>query len=126
MYVRNTSNKLYNFIPTKHTPNERYTGKFAKQTNEIIKEKVGSIHKNLIDRVKEDRDWIEREIRHESRNARRHVRANPEKGIGIAPIAGAGIGILLGRLTKQKIEMAINKDHLQTNYERLDALRGYL
>ena len=22
--------------------------------------------------------------------------------------------------------MAINKDHLQTNYERLDALRGYL
>ena len=32
----------------------------GKQTNEIIKEKVGSIHKDFIDRIKEDRDWIER------------------------------------------------------------------
>ncbi|MGF1670935.1 MAG: hypothetical protein ACFCU6_10825 [Balneolaceae bacterium] len=37
-------------------------------------------------------------MRHEYRNARRYVRANPEQGIGIAFAGGLIAGILLGRL----------------------------
>lgn len=79
---------------------QKKIGKTVEETGDLIQEKIEQTYDDLIDRIKEDRDWIEREIRHEYRNARRYVRANPEKGIGIALAAGVVIGILLGRSTK--------------------------
>ena len=55
---------------------------------------------DVIDRLKDERDRLERDLRHEYRNARRYVRANPEQGIGIAIAAGLALGILLGRASK--------------------------
>ncbi|MTI89316.1 MAG: DUF883 family protein [Balneolaceae bacterium] len=49
----------------------------------------------LIDRLKYERDNLERDLKHEYRNARRYVRANPEQGIGIAFVAGLAIGVLI-------------------------------
>ena len=79
---------------------QKKIGKTVEETGDLIQEKIEQTYDDLIDRIKEDRDWIEREIRHEYRNARRYVRANPEKGIGSALAAGVVIGILLGRSTK--------------------------
>ena len=75
-------------------------GKSAEETNAFIEEKVDTIYNDLIDRVKDEREWIEREIRHEYRNTRRYVRANPEKGIGIALAVGLLIGIVIGSSKK--------------------------
>ena len=52
----------------------------GKQTNEIIKEKVGSIHKDFIDRIKEDRDWIERTYDLKAEMLEKYVPANSKKG----------------------------------------------
>jgi ElaB/YqjD/DUF883 family membrane-anchored ribosome-binding protein len=75
-------------------------GKSAEETNALIKEKVDTIYSDLIDRVKDEREWIEREIRHKYRTTRRYVRANPEKGIGIALAVGLLIGIVIGSSKK--------------------------
>lgn len=79
---------------------QKKIGRAVEETGDVIQEKVEKTYDDLIDRVRDERDWIERELRHEYRNARRFVRANPERGIGIALAAGIVIGILLGRSTK--------------------------
>ncbi len=65
---------------------------------EAEKEAVESIYDDIINTLRSERENLEREIRHEYRNARRYVRANPEQGIGIAFAGGLIAGILLGRL----------------------------
>jgi len=79
---------------------QKKIGRAVNETSEVIQEKVEKTYDDLIDRIQDEREWIERELRHEYRNARRYVRANPEKGVGIALLAGVVIGILLGRSTK--------------------------
>ena len=79
---------------------QKKIGRAVEETSEVIQEHVEKTYDDVIDRIKDERDWIEREIRHEYRNARRYVRANPERGVGVALAAGIVIGILLGRSTK--------------------------
>lgn len=79
---------------------QKKIGRAVEETTDIVQEKVEKTYDDLIDRIQDEREWIERELRHEYRNARRYVRANPEKGVGIALLAGIVIGILLGRSTK--------------------------
>ncbi len=79
---------------------QKKIGRAVEETSEVIQEKVEKTYDDLIDRVRDERDWIERELKHEYRNARHYVRANPERGLGIALAAGIVIGILLGRSTK--------------------------
>lgn len=63
---------------------QKKIGRAVADTTEVIQEKVEMKYDDVIDRLKDERDWIERELRHEYRNARRYVRANPEKGVGFA------------------------------------------
>lgn len=79
---------------------QKKIGRAVTETSDVLQEKVEKTYDDVIDRLKDERDWIEREIKHEYRNARRFVRANPEKGLGIALAAGIVIGILFGRATK--------------------------
>ena len=79
---------------------QKKIGRAVEETGDVIQEKVEKTYDDVIDRIKDERDWIERELRHEYRNARRYVRANPERGVGVALLAGLVIGILLGRSTK--------------------------
>jgi len=62
------------------------------------REAVESLYDDIIDTLSGERERIEREIRHEYRNARRYVRANPEQGVGIAFAGGIIAGVLLGKL----------------------------
>ncbi|GAB5409201.1 MAG: hypothetical protein BalsKO_15660 [Balneolaceae bacterium] len=79
---------------------QKKIGKSVNNATEVLQEKVEKTYDDVIDKLKDERDWLETEIKHEYRNARRYVRANPERGIGIAAIAGLAIGIILGRALK--------------------------
>ena len=79
---------------------QKKIGKSVNGATEALQEKVEHVYDDVIDRLKDERDWLEKELRHEYRNARRYVRANPERGVGVALLAGLAIGILLGRSTK--------------------------
>lgn len=62
---------------------------------EGLQDKAGKSYDALINRLKYERDGLEREMKHEYRNARRYVRANPEYGLSVAFFAGLTLGILL-------------------------------
>lgn len=64
-------------------------------TTEKLQNKAEETYDVLLNRLKYERDGLEREIKHEYRNARRYVRAHPEQGLGIAFVAGLMIGALL-------------------------------
>ncbi|MDR9418435.1 hypothetical protein [Gracilimonas sp.] len=66
-------------------------------TTEALQEKAEATYDALLDRLKYERDGLERELKHEYRNARRYVRAHPEQGLGIAFVAGLVVGAILTR-----------------------------
>ena len=65
--------------------------------SEVLEEKAVQTYDAMLDRLKYERDRLEREVKHEYRNARRYVRANPEQGLGIAFVAGLFLGALISR-----------------------------
>jgi len=65
---------------------------------EAERKAVESLYDDIITTLKSERENLEREMRHEYRNARRYVRANPEQGVGIAFAGGIIAGVLLGKL----------------------------
>ena len=67
------------------------------ETTEALQNKAEETYDVLLDRLKYERDGLERELKHEYRNARRYVRAHPEQGLGIAFVAGLLVGALLTR-----------------------------
>ena len=79
---------------------QKKIGKVVNDSSEILQEKMAKSYDDVIDRLKDERDWLERELRHEYRNARRYVRSNPEQSIGLALLAGVVTGILIGRSSK--------------------------
>lgn len=79
---------------------QKKIGKKVNGATEVLQETVEQKYDVVIDRLKDERDWLENELKHEYRNARRYVRANPERGLGIAAVAGLAVGIILGRALK--------------------------
>jgi len=61
----------------------------------LIEQKAVEGYDKALDKLQYEKDRLEREIRHEYRNARRYVRANPEQGLGVAFVAGLFLGVLL-------------------------------
>jgi ElaB/YqjD/DUF883 family membrane-anchored ribosome-binding protein len=58
------------------------------------------VYERLIDRLKNERQRLERDMKKDYRNARRYVRAHPEEGVGIAVLGGFFVGYLLGRISR--------------------------
>ncbi len=79
---------------------QKKIGKRINGATEVLQDKVEQTYDEVIDKLKDERDWLEKELKHEYRNARRYVRANPEQGVGFALLAGLALGILLGRASK--------------------------
>ncbi len=67
------------------------------KAGDILEQKAIENYDKALDRLQYEKDRLERELRHEYRNARRYVRANPEQGVGIAFVAGLFIGLLLSK-----------------------------
>jgi len=53
----------------------------------------------LISQLKAKKSELETDLKHEYRKARRYVRANPERGIAGAFLAGICLGLLLSKLS---------------------------
>ncbi|MEO1022958.1 MAG: hypothetical protein AAFW89_10485 [Bacteroidota bacterium] len=70
------------------------------EASEAIQARVEENYDALIDRLKYEKERLEREAKYEYRKARRYVRANPEQGIGVALLTGFVVGLLLGRSSK--------------------------
>lgn len=66
-------------------------------TTEALQDKAEETYDALLNRLRYERDGLERELKHEYRNARRYVRSHPEQGLGVAFIAGLVLGALLSR-----------------------------
>ncbi|XWN38149.1 MAG: hypothetical protein ROO71_04275 [Balneola sp.] len=67
------------------------------KAGDILEQKAIENYDKALDRLQYEKDRLERELRHEYRNARRYVRANPEQGLGVAFVAGLFLGVLLTR-----------------------------
>lgn len=57
-------------------------------------------YEKLIDRLKKEREDLQRELNDEYRDARRYVRSHPEEGVLIGFVGGVALGYLLGKLSK--------------------------
>ncbi|MEX0639285.1 MAG: DUF883 C-terminal domain-containing protein [Balneolaceae bacterium] len=55
-------------------------------------------YEEMAERLRDETSRLERDLRHEYRNARRYVRANPERGIGIAFASGLLTGVVIAKL----------------------------
>lgn len=58
------------------------------------------VYERLIDRLKDERQRLERDLKKDYRNARRYVRAHPEEGVGIAVLGGFVVGYLIGKFSR--------------------------
>ncbi|MEP1150583.1 MAG: DUF883 family protein [Balneola sp.] len=70
------------------------------KAGDALEQKAIESYDKALDRLQYEKDRLEREVRHEYRNARRYVRANPEQGLGVAFAAGLFLGLLLTRSGK--------------------------
>lgn len=68
--------------------------------NSRMQESLEKTYEDVLDRLKDEKERLEVELKHEYRNARRYVRANPERGVGAALLTGLVVGVLLGRSLK--------------------------
>lgn len=71
-----------------------------KDVFEEKREKLEAVYTEMADKLRAEKEKLEYEIKHEYRNARRYVRANPEQGVGIAFVSGILIGIIVGKINK--------------------------
>lgn len=69
--------------------------KQLEKAGDALEQKAIENYDKALVKLQYEKDRLERELRHEYRNARRYVRANPEQGIGIAFAAGLFLGLLL-------------------------------
>lgn len=67
------------------------------KASDMLEQKAIENYDKALDRLKYEKERLERELRHEYRNARRYVRANPEQGLGVAFVAGLVLGVILTR-----------------------------
>ncbi|MDX1585155.1 MAG: hypothetical protein R3222_00365 [Balneolaceae bacterium] len=67
--------------------------------NPELEEKIATYDK-ILDRLKNERQQVERELKDEYRNARRYVRSHPEEGVLLSFVGGVMLGVLIGKLTK--------------------------
>lgn len=66
----------------------------------IIKEKevLNEAYNDILDKLKDERDKIQKEIRNEYKSAKKYVKKNPETGVGIAMAGGVLVGLVLSKL----------------------------
>ncbi len=77
------------------------TAQELKDTLDERREKLEATYTEMIDKLRAEKERLEYELKHEYRNARRYVRANPEQGVGIAFVSGLLIGVVLGKLIQR-------------------------
>lgn len=66
----------------------------------LLEDKVEAVEQaydRIIHNLRQEKNRIERDVRKEYRNAKKYVRSNPERSIGLSFAAGLFMGALLTR-----------------------------
>ncbi|MEX0770365.1 MAG: hypothetical protein WD035_06505 [Balneolaceae bacterium] len=78
-------------------------GKKKDMIDETLEEKKRSLenaYNELANKLRDEKGRLEQDMKHEYRNARRYVRANPEQGVGAAFAGGLLLGVILAKLMR--------------------------
>lgn len=73
------------------------------QAEKLLEDKVDAVEQaydRIIANLRQEKDRIERDVRKEYRNARKYVRSNPERSIGLSFATGVVMGVLLSRIVR--------------------------
>ncbi len=65
---------------------------------EEMSKKFDNSYQDVIEKLNEEKERLENELRHEYRAARKYVRSHPEEGLAYSFIGGMVIGILLSKI----------------------------
>ncbi|MDG5766638.1 hypothetical protein QA596_04095 [Balneolales bacterium ANBcel1] len=76
---------------------EQVKSKTQDKLDELSK-KFDSSYKDVIEKLNDEKDRLEHELRQEYRTARRYVRTHPEEGVAYAFLGGVVAGIILAKL----------------------------
>lgn len=65
---------------------------------EEISKKFDDTYKDIIEKLNEEKERLENEMRQDYRTARKYVRTHPEEGIAYAFLGGVVMGVLLAKI----------------------------
>jgi ElaB/YqjD/DUF883 family membrane-anchored ribosome-binding protein len=74
------------------------TEKEIKESIQKEKKALNEAYNNYVDRLKNESDKIQKEIRSEYKTAKKYVKKNPETGVGIALAGGLLVGFVIAKL----------------------------
>lgn len=80
--------------------NKEKTKDVIDETLEEKKRSLENAYHELADKLQDEKVRLERDLKHEYRNARRYVRANPEQGVGLAFAGGLILGAILAKIIR--------------------------
>lgn len=70
----------------------------AKEKIEELSENFESTYKDVVEKLNEEKERLQNELRKEYRTARKYVRSHPEEGMAYSFLGGLIVGVLLSRL----------------------------
>lgn len=65
---------------------------------EEISKKFDDTYKVIIEKLNEEKERLENEMRQDYRTARKYVRTHPEEGIAYSFLGGVVVGVLLAKI----------------------------
>lgn len=72
-----------------------------KEIKEIIqkeKDALSKAYSDVLNKLQDERNKLQKELRSEYKTAKKYVKKNPESGVGIALAGGVLLGIVIGKL----------------------------
>lgn len=72
-----------------------------KEIKEIIQKEKDALSKaygDALNKLQDERNKLQKELRSEYKTAKKYVKKNPESGVGIALAGGVLLGIVIGKL----------------------------
>lgn len=72
-----------------------------KELKEIVskeKEALNDVYGDMLQKLKDEREKLQKDIKNEYENARTYVKKNPESGLGMAVAGGIIAGIVISKL----------------------------
>lgn len=79
-------------------PNQKTIEKELKDIVSKEKEALNDMYGDILRKLKNERENLQKDLKNEYENARKYVKKNPESGLGIAVAGGIIAGIVISKL----------------------------
>ncbi|MBP3193155.1 hypothetical protein [Natronogracilivirga saccharolytica] len=67
-----------------------------------LSKKFDSTYKDIIEKLNEEKDRLENELRQEYRSARKYVRSHPEEGLAYSFLGGLVAGVIIAKIFSRR------------------------